>query len=377
MRKYSIRVLFLILSALVLAGCGGGGAGSGGSGTINVSMTDSASDDYKAVYVTVREIQVHRNGADWRVVSTPGKTYNLLELVNGVRETLAITSLEAGHYTQLRLLLGNVPDDGINLLSRRHPYANYFIDKDDSVIQLKVPSGFQTGIKIVKGFDIQSSRTTELILDFNVTKSIIQAGSSGQWLLNPTIKMLAVRECSSVSGTITAESDGKPIAGALVSAQVYDPDATDPAAGVIIEAATISGETGGYKLFLEPGVYLIVACKDEYKASYLEVVAESGKGYTCNLVLEAAEASTLTGTATITGADSEQYVAIQVLQGVAIGNTTAMIAIKEFNIANRQDYSVKLPVGLYAVSGSTYGLPGIVQEIQTSSAVAKTADFTF
>ena len=91
--------------------------------------------------------------------------------------------------------------------------------------ELKVPSGYQTGIKIVKGFSIAVSQTTELLLDFDAAKSVVQAGKSGKWLLKPTIKVLESME-NLVSGVI---DDGvNPIAGAMVSAQFYDPDALDP-----------------------------------------------------------------------------------------------------------------------------------------------------
>ena len=45
---------------------------------------------------------------------SPNKTYNLLELVKGVRERLGITELETGHYRQRRLIILDNPDDTIN-----------------------------------------------------------------------------------------------------------------------------------------------------------------------------------------------------------------------------------------------------------------------
>jgi len=69
---------------------------------------------------------------------SPNKTYNLLELVNGVREQLGITELVTGHYTQMRLIIGDSPDDTINLLSEGHPYANHIIDNSElSEIKLR------------------------------------------------------------------------------------------------------------------------------------------------------------------------------------------------------------------------------------------------
>ena len=60
---------------------------------------------------------------------------------------------------------------------------NYVILEDDSVHELKVPSGYQSGVKIVKGFTINENGTTEIILDFDAMSSVVEAGNSGQWLL--------------------------------------------------------------------------------------------------------------------------------------------------------------------------------------------------
>ncbi|MDL1978816.1 MAG: DUF4382 domain-containing protein, partial [Deltaproteobacteria bacterium] len=57
-----------------------------------------------------------------------------------------------------------------------------------------------SGIKILHGFDINKGQTTELILDFDASRSIVKAGSSGKWLLKPTIKVLDTEEYSVISG---------------------------------------------------------------------------------------------------------------------------------------------------------------------------------
>src|SRR4030095_5974329 len=132
--KSSLKLwgVLLLLAAGSLA-CGGGSE----TGKLSLSLTDAASDQYKAVYVTISEIQVHRSGGDpdggWQTVATPNQTFDLLQLVNGVRETLGIATLDAGKYTQMRLIIGDTPDDGINILSQSHPFANYVIDTDNLV----------------------------------------------------------------------------------------------------------------------------------------------------------------------------------------------------------------------------------------------------
>ncbi len=337
--------------------CGGGGGDSGGStGTMNLSITDQATTDYRAIYVTIKQVEVHKDGgAGWQVVPLQfeKKTFNLLELVNGVREELALATLATGHYTQMRLILGDTPDNSINILSTPHPYANYlieFIGNTHELHELKVPSGFQTGIKIVKGFDINANETTELILDFDANRSIVRAGSNGDWLLKPTIKLLNTTECSIIQGNAGQ-------GGVLVSAQVYNSEATAPEFEVEIKAATATDGSGNYKLFLEPGTYTLVAYKDEYAPSYKvdKIVTVAATVYTRDFTLALSDMGTLTGEVPISGGDTEQYATISIRKSVTVSGSPEQIEIKSLNVANEGDFEILLPVGDYTAVISTSG----------------------
>jgi hypothetical protein len=70
------------------------------------------------------------------------------------KKHLGVTKLPSGDYMQMRLIIGRAPDSRLNILNEPHPYANYVIDSKDNRHQLFVPSGEQTGIKIIHGFTI-------------------------------------------------------------------------------------------------------------------------------------------------------------------------------------------------------------------------------
>ncbi|MFO1518733.1 MAG: DUF4382 domain-containing protein [bacterium] len=351
--KLGTKLLSLIFPILFLTHCGGGG---GETGQVKMSLTDAASDQYKAVYVTIDSVEIHpAGGADdaWQTVGSPHKTFNLLDLANGVREELGIATLGAGHYTQVRLLLGATPDNGINLLSKSHPFANYVIDTTDTVHELKVPSGFQTGIKIVHEFDVNANDTTELILDFNATASVVIAGNSGKYLLKPTIKILELVDFTVLSGTVTNAGDNSLIGGALVSAQVYDPAAPDAKDQVTVETATVTNPDGTYKLFVKPGTYNIVAVKSGFNPAAQKVTLVSGTTPTQNLSLSATTTGTVTEQATIAGADNETFVTTSFRQ--ASPTSTDLIEVLSVNVANGAGGTFTLNSGNFNAVSSTFG----------------------
>ena len=219
----SLAVLLLAgFLAAAMTSCNDSGSEASGTGRLSIELSDAPAADYQAVYVTIAEVQVHRAGAQdgrWQTILTPNTTYNLLDLVNGATAHLGVADLQAGAYTQMRLILGDEPDATENLLGNAHPYANYLIDEEGQAIKLWVPSGFQTGIKLVHGFEVEAGLTAGLLLDFDAGHSIVKAGRSGKWLLKPTIRVVGILEYPTLSGLVTDES-GNPVAGATVSSGI-------------------------------------------------------------------------------------------------------------------------------------------------------------
>ncbi len=359
--------LLCVLAMFFLAACGGGGDGSSTTssmGTLKTTLTDSSTEEYQAIYVTVERVEVKPESGDWETVATPGGTYDLLSLVNGVREELGISFLDSGHYNQMRLILGDTPDSGLNILGDPHPNnveGNYLIDQSDAVHKLKVPSGFNTGIKIVHGFDISENQTTELILDFDAMKSVVKAGSSGKYLLKPTIKVLDTVDSAIVSGLVSDGTDG--IEGALVSAQMFDNLALDAADEVTVERSTITAgddsdtiddETGEYSLYLPAGDYNLVAYRTGYEPVCHTVSPTVASSPTAqNFSLPAAVTGTVSGLVHISSADPisnpDPHVTIDFRQVVDCDGTNAMINVKTLEIGDEFTYSVDLPIGDYQV----------------------------
>ena len=184
-----------LLLTVFVAGCGSDGGGSTQPGTLGVSMTDAPACGFDEVNVTVSKVRVHQsssvddNAAGWTDITlTPARKINLLNLndptqPNFALESLGETPLEAGHYTQLRLVL--VPNSGSS------PFANSVVlsAQPNNEIALKTPSAVQSGIKLIHQFTVGSGQRVDLLLDFDACKSIVQTGN-GTYKLKPLIKVI-------------------------------------------------------------------------------------------------------------------------------------------------------------------------------------------
>lgn len=158
------------------------------NGRLKMYLIDSPAA-LDSVIICVTRVEVHKAGNDstsgWFVINDSTRYFDLLQLTNGASAILGDTSLPAGQYTQIRLFIGD---------------GSYVIDQGIKHF-LEVPSGSQSGLKLIHQFTIESNKLYELLLDFNVEKSIVITGN-GQYKLKPTIKVTPVVISGSISGQV-------------------------------------------------------------------------------------------------------------------------------------------------------------------------------
>jgi hypothetical protein len=190
--RYAAAALTAV-SAATLVACGGGGGGNEQAmGTLRVALTDAPCHaQYDAVFVTIERVRVHQSAtaADtdggWSevVLATPQRI-DLLTLTNGVLTTLGQTELPAGAYTQARLVLA--ANGGST------PLANAVTPAGGSEVALDTPSGQQSGLKINVNVTVPEGQVADLVLDFDVCKSVVKRGNSGQYNLKPVLTATTV-----------------------------------------------------------------------------------------------------------------------------------------------------------------------------------------
>lgn len=159
-----------------------------GQGGLQIFLTD-APGDYDAVFVEVVEVRVHRSEADtlsgWNTISVDTTLVNLLELSGGNSVLLAADTLPAGHYEQIRLMLGQ----------------NNSVVVDSVAYPLEIPSSAQSGLKLNHGFWIEDGAIYSVTLDFDADRSIHRTGA-GQYKMRPVIRIVVNDVSGSLSGVV-------------------------------------------------------------------------------------------------------------------------------------------------------------------------------
>jgi hypothetical protein len=184
------RLIYIIPVVLILfyTGCKDNSTNPGTSqGQLKISMVDSPAQ-FDQVNIVVTRVEVHMADSSeggWMIVNPVPHTYDLLQLTNGASVVLGDTFLTAGHYTQIRLVLG----DGCNVVT------------NGDTIPLVIPSGMQTGIKLNHEFDLLPGNLYELMLDFNAEQSIHITGN-GEYMMNPVIRVMPVVTSGIISGQL-------------------------------------------------------------------------------------------------------------------------------------------------------------------------------
>ncbi|RKX76844.1 MAG: DUF4382 domain-containing protein [Spirochaetes bacterium] len=275
----------LVATAMLVAGCNLF-LGLFETGTLKLSLADSPIDaqNVDGVWITITEIQYHKNDKWVTMEEYKGGKYNLLELTGGNSTLLGELRLTAGEYNQIRFML-DAPERGSQTPSNPGCYISF---TDGTTEALFVPSGSETGYKAVGAFTVPENGEVSVTADFDVRKSVVEAGVSGIYILKPTIRLVVDDQAGKITGTVTYNGTNEIIIYAYEDGSWADTEDDDPATEESrFPDAVVSGKVNdddSYALpYLAGGTYDLVVT--EYSGSDFvstlgfvsDVAVESGK----------------------------------------------------------------------------------------------------
>jgi hypothetical protein len=217
-RKYVQTISALSIVLVALAGCGGGGdsdsgASSDGNGTLTLGLIDGPVEGAEQVVVAFTGIELKPdNGPPMDPIpmdesacddfdsATGTCSINLLDLVGTDRRVVFSESLPSGHYQWVRLLVN----------AERNAMESYLVTLDGRMCSLYIPSGSETGLKIVSGITVTANGVSDYTLDFDVRKSVTNppglsdpdAQCTDNYVLKPAIRIVDSTEVGAIAGSV-------------------------------------------------------------------------------------------------------------------------------------------------------------------------------
>lgn len=292
-----LGLLFVGGLLLALVGCNGSSAGGAGnaSSTLNLAVTDTPVDGAQSVVVTFTGVELMGPNGQQSFSFASEKQIDLLKQQGtNSASLLAGATIPAGNYQWIRLDI-----DAAN---------SYIITSTGAQYPLTIPSGSQTGLKLVSGFTAAQGSVANFMIDFNLRQSITQsnAGGSVSYMLTPALRLINMQQVGTISGSVASTLS---IGGSLITATTCSPAVyVYPGTVTVLDgfnvnvsggtpplaSATVSldNATGAYVYtvgFLAPGTYTIAAT-----CAGADVAGAS------SLAFSAAQSATVTANSTTT-----------------------------------------------------------------------------
>jgi hypothetical protein len=401
-----IRIIFVILTSLLLAFCSGGGSsdhaggGIGGTGTVATTISDppvckDTLEGFKNVWVTITRVRAHTsanagpNDSGWvDLVDLRDKPMqiDLLDLEKTTTDCIltqlgSTSGIPAGQYQQIRFhLLSNTPAQNeatpaSNNCGNNNGY-NCVVLPDGGIETLQLSSEAQTGLKIPSGqvagghFTVPAGQVVDLNIDFDACASIVLQGN-GKYRLKPVLHAGEISlNTTAITGRVVDSDGGASIGNAIVLIEQKDAENIDR---VIMQKLT---DSDGRFIFcpLPTGIYdVVVSAKNQIKTYNATITLSVGVGTAMRDIklYPATGTGTIKGnvTADITGPGQEVDIDISALKYAILSLPTLRVTIPWFSGSTPTtvtapdeiptNYSLSVPtgdvyVGTFSGAGTAY-----------------------
>jgi hypothetical protein len=312
----------LSLTTLGLAACGGGDSPNAAPGSLSLHLTDAPIDGASEVRVVFSGIELHQTGGSVITIdfgNTP-KSVDLIKLQDGVTSALTEGSaVPAGDYDWMRLKV---------IASKNSQGESYIKLLTGEQYPLWIPSGAETGLKLVRPFTVAQGSITRLVVDFDLRKSITAPpGQDPNYIMRPALRLLDQLQVGKIAATVNLASlsttqlgANSPVSackgglylfsGAAATPDDQDGSSADGADPIVYEPVAYDGVNPSVTItlpFVEVGSYTLAA--------------------TCNFDVDAADTNDYDAAA-VQGAPGYQTMHWTTLGSVSVtANTTTTISL--------------------------------------------------
>jgi hypothetical protein len=248
--KKSVLTFLAAALVIIITGCN---KTDNGNGRLVVKLTDAPFpiDNVESAEVTITKVEIRKagdgisDGNPFLVIWEGSESVNLLELRNGLVQELIDLEIPAGEYNLVRLYIDE---------------AKLKV-KESGNFSIRVPSGQQTGIKIFirPGLVIEGGLTSELLLDFDLSRSFVMQGNMNSpagikgFHFKPVIRAVNNSTAGRLEGKVTDKNNVK-----IKEASILVKQDT-------LVASAIADTMGYYAILgLPSGTYSVLAAKENY-----------------------------------------------------------------------------------------------------------------
>lgn len=261
LKKFKLIIPFLFITFLVSCNNSESSAIIKDAPSISIRLVD-APGDYEAVNVEIVDVMIKMDNDSavdngWMSLEANNETVNLLDFTGGFSKVLVERfPIPAGTLSQMRLVLG----DGNTIVIKDE-------NNEDEELDLKTPSAQQSGLKLKVNTLIEEGFTYDFVLDFDVDKSIVHAGNSGNIILKPVLYVSAEVNSGIIEGIVDPND-----VPSMVSVLVDDMGTPETEDDFVISANT--DDNGAFALWGVPaGTYDVIATPIDSESDYTDGVA--------------------------------------------------------------------------------------------------------
>lgn len=289
MKHLKLIITGIFLSVFAFISCTQEEINMENKGRINVHITDAPFPIglVSSTIVTIDAVEIRKkteaesdeDETSFILLAEGEMEINLLELTNGITEQIASANIDVGTYDMIRL----------------HVVDAKVILNDGTEYDLQIPSGYTSGlkVKIHPAILISEGQTSDVLLDFDVSRSFVPKGILGGkiagFIFKPVVRGVYLGAAGRIEGNVSDEQ-GNPVENAQVKLWVPETEGELSENDSLVVSAFTDSD-GNFKLIgLLAGTYTLTVEAEGFESGLTENVSvTAGNATTVNFQLKEEE----------------------------------------------------------------------------------------